>query len=106
MHFLDFFATSTSSFQVKPLFSKKLFPFQRKDILFGLICTVGSVIRSKSLTNTEIPLKTENFSKIVWGTLFGTFSSKYQIILSKKTFLSENGYPFRGGTIRLDQFGM
>ena len=43
--------------------------------------------RSKTLSYTKIPQKTENLSKMVRGALFGTFCNQYYIISSKETYL-------------------
>ena len=43
--------------------------------------------RSKTLSYTKIPQKTENLSKMVRGALFGTFCKQYYIVSSKETYL-------------------
>ena len=43
--------------------------------------------RSKTLSYTKIPQKTENLSKMVRGALFGTFCNQYYIVSSKETYL-------------------
>ena len=62
-------------------------------------------MKSKSLVCTKIPQKNQNLSKIVRGALFGTSSSRHQIVSSRDSFLKEVGHPFRGGTVNLSQFG-
>ena len=80
-------------------------PFQKRHSSFEPIRNERSVIRSKSLSYTRIPQKTENLSKMVRGALFRAFCSQYQIVLSKETFLQDIGHPFRRGTVHLNQFG-
>ena len=41
--------------------------------------------------------KTENLSEMVWGGLFGTFSSQYQTAPNRDTCLWGPDYPWRGG---------
>ena len=43
--------------------------------------------RSKTLSYTKIPQKTENLSKMVRSALFGTFCNQYYIVSSKETYL-------------------
>ena len=43
--------------------------------------------RSKTLSYTKIPQKTENLSKMVRGTPFGTLCNQYYIVSSKQTYL-------------------
>ena len=43
--------------------------------------------RSKTLSYTKIPQKTENLSKVVRGALFGTLCNQYYIVSSKETYL-------------------
>ena len=43
--------------------------------------------RSKTLSYTKIPQKTENLSKMVRGALFGTFCNQYYIVSSEETYL-------------------
>ena len=43
--------------------------------------------RSKTLSYTKIPQKTENLSKMVRGALFGNFCNQYYIVSSKETYL-------------------
>ena len=43
--------------------------------------------RSKTLSYTKIPQKTENLSKMVRDALFGTFCNQYYIVSSKETYL-------------------
>ena len=44
---------------------------------------------------------TENFSKTVWRSFFGTFCSRYQIIQSKDSFLYETDDLSGEGTVHV-----
>ena len=91
MHFLKHFTANTRQFQAKKIFSKKLVTLSEESQFIWL--------------NTKIPLKTENFSKIVQGALFGTSFSQYQIFQSKTTFLEETGHHFSRRAVYLSHFG-
>ena len=74
-------------FKWRHFYSKNLSPFQRRHSSFVAIRIVGLVIRSKRLTYSKIPQKTENLSKMIQEALFGSFYSRCQIVSSKDTFL-------------------
>ena len=85
------FGTFQSQYQIlssKDNFLQKLgHPFRGGTVLFNPNQTVGSVMRSKSLTYTKIPQKPENLLKRVPRVLFGTSCSQYQVVSSKEIFL-------------------
>ena len=57
------------------------------------------------MTCTKLLQKLKICQKMVWGVHCGSFSSRYQIVSSKDTFLWETGLSSRGGTVHLSRFG-
>ena len=60
-----------------------------------VIRTEWSIIRDKSLTYTKIPHKSENLSKMMRGSFFGTFCTQYWIVLSERVLHLRNWWSFK-----------
>ena len=105
VHTLEPFSADTRSLQVRTLSPKRLVTLPRRHTSFEPIRTVGSLIRSKSLTYPKIPQKKLKICPKWFGVHTLEHFAADTRSLQVKTLSIRNGHPFQGGTLHLSQFG-